>query len=178
MATVRPREDDEPQDERPSKRRKLSEDEQHQADTVPDGAKTEERAQGQFHVYNLENLLPPSRELLGLPPAPPIPPDGVMHRTSETDVGISEYIGKGLPTIHGIIKQRYVCPWILAPVLGLTLLDQLYRFLSLRSRPQPYSHTSKVHRTSCCQLGDRVCEGRTSCGYLAGTMANHLHCDA
>lgn len=110
MAAVRSREDDEPQDERASKRLKFSEDEPHQADIVMDGATAGEGAQGQF--YNLENLLPPSRELLGLPPTPQIPPDGVMHRTSEPDVGISEYMGKGLPAIQGIIKQRYVCPWI------------------------------------------------------------------
>lgn len=106
MATVRAREEDEIQDERASKRLKTSEDEPHPADTVMDHTTAGEGAHGQF--YNLENLLPPSRELLGLPPTPPIPPDGVMHRTSEPDVGISEYIGKGLPAIQGIIKQRYV----------------------------------------------------------------------
>jgi len=110
MASARPREDDELQDERAPKRFKLSGDEPHQADTDMGGATTGESSQGQFYVYNLENLLPPSRELLGLPPTPQIPPDGVIHRTSEPDVGISEYIGKGLPTIQGIIKQRYECP--------------------------------------------------------------------
>jgi tRNA pseudouridine13 synthase len=120
MATVRPREDEEREDERASKRLKVSEDEPHQADGVVEGAT---RAQGQIHVYHLENLLPPSRELLGLPPIPQTPPDGVMHRTSEPDVGISEYIGKGLPMIQGIIKQRCVCPRILDFVQGLTLFD-------------------------------------------------------
>lgn len=122
MATVRPREDDELQNERTPKRLKLSEDEPHQTDTVVGGATLGEGAQGQFHVYNLENLLPSSRELLGLPPTPQIPLDGVLRRTSEPDVGISEYIGKGLPTIQGIIKQRYVYSWILSFILGLTLL--------------------------------------------------------
>jgi len=56
--------------------------------------------------YNLENLLPPSRSLLGLPPAPELPPDGFMHRTCEVDVGISQYIGNSLSEINGIIKQR------------------------------------------------------------------------
>ena len=126
MTTVRAREDDELQDERTPKRLKLSEDEPHQVDIIVSGATAGEGAQGQFHVYNLENLLPPSRELLGLPPTPQIPLDGVMHRTSEPDVGISEYIGKDLPTIQGIIKQRYVYLWILSFILGLTLLGQLY----------------------------------------------------
>ncbi len=54
-----------------------------------------------------------------------------MHRTSEPDVGISEYIGKGLPAIQGIIKQRYECPWKLSPVPGLTPFDQLYGLLGL-----------------------------------------------
>jgi hypothetical protein len=98
MARARPREEDELQDERAPKRFKPSEDEPHQADAVMSSATTGESPQGQFHLYNLENLLPPSRELLGLPPTSQIPPDGVMHRTSEPDVGISEYIGKGLPS--------------------------------------------------------------------------------
>jgi len=126
MATARPREDDELQDERAPKRLRLSEDEPHQADAVIGDATTGEAAQGQVHVYNLENLLPPSRELLGLQPTPQIPLDGVMHRTSEPDVGISEYIGKGLPMIQGIIKQRYVWPWFLYSLRNLMLLNQLY----------------------------------------------------
>jgi tRNA pseudouridine13 synthase len=56
--------------------------------------------------YNLENLLPLSRSLMGLPPAPDLPPDGFMHRTCEVDVGISQYLGNGLSEINGIIKQR------------------------------------------------------------------------
>jgi hypothetical protein len=58
--------------------------------------------------YKMENLLPPSRTLMGLPPAPKLPPDGIMHRTCEIDVGISQYIGDGTSEIHGIIKQRSV----------------------------------------------------------------------
>ena len=58
--------------------------------------------------YNLENLLPQSRSLMGLPPAPELPPDGFMHRTCEIDVGISQYIGSNLSEISGIIKQRCV----------------------------------------------------------------------
>ncbi|PVG03526.1 tRNA pseudouridine synthase D [Serendipita vermifera] len=58
-------------------------------------------------LYKMENLLPPSRTLMGLPPAPKLPPDGFMHRTCEIDVGISQYIGDGTSEIHGIIKQRF-----------------------------------------------------------------------
>jgi tRNA pseudouridine13 synthase len=117
MASARPREEDELQDERAPKRFKLSEDEPRQADAVMGGATTGESSQSQSHIHNLENLLPPSRELLGLPPTPHTPPDGVMHRTSEPDVGISEYIGKDLPTIQGIIKQRYGYPCILSSII-------------------------------------------------------------
>jgi hypothetical protein len=58
--------------------------------------------------YNLENLLPQSKSLMGLPPAPELPPDGFMHRACEIDVGISQYIGSNLSEINGIIKQRYI----------------------------------------------------------------------
>ena len=129
MASARPREDDELQDERAPKRFKPSEDEPHQADAVAGSRTTGENSQGQLHIYNLEDLLPPSRELLGLPPTSQKTPDGVVHRTSEPDVGISEYIGKGLPAIQGIIKQRYECPWDLSPVPALTSLISFTDFL-------------------------------------------------
>lgn len=47
--------------------------------------------------------LPPSRSLLGEPPNPRDPGSPFFE---EFDVGISEYISKGLPPIHAIIKQR------------------------------------------------------------------------
>lgn len=47
--------------------------------------------------------LPPSRALLG---EPPNPRDPDSPHFEEFDVGISEYISKGLPPIHAIIKQR------------------------------------------------------------------------
>ena len=52
-----------------------------------------------------ENLLPPSRVLLGEDPLP----EGkrIDHgHFGEFDVGISEYISRGLPPVHAIIKQR------------------------------------------------------------------------
>ncbi|KAI0322480.1 pseudouridine synthase [Amylostereum chailletii] len=52
------------------------------------------------------STLPPSHALLGT--APPLcSEDGSILRIMETDVGISEYISKGVPKIGGIIKQRF-----------------------------------------------------------------------
>jgi tRNA pseudouridine13 synthase len=55
--------------------------------------------------YILEDLLPPSRSLL--------PSQGLYERredqinfTMEADVGITEYVGREVPPIQGIIKQR------------------------------------------------------------------------
>ena len=49
-------------------------------------------------------VLPPSHKLLGLPE--PTAKEGEQVNFLETDVGISEYIGKGVGKIEGIIKQR------------------------------------------------------------------------
>lgn len=106
---VRARSEDELiEDERPSKRIKAGE---PAPDAQIDSAMTVETdlndtSSPLTKIYNLENLLPPSRRLMGLPPAPELPPDGFMHRTCEVDVGISQYIGDGLSEINGIIKQR------------------------------------------------------------------------
>src|SRR5688572_28822618 len=53
-----------------------------------------------------DHVLPPSHSLLGVP-LPQVKP-GHATQFLETDVGISEYIGKGEAKIGGIIKQRYV----------------------------------------------------------------------
>jgi tRNA pseudouridine13 synthase len=53
------------------------------------------------------SLLPPSHALLGTTPLQDRE-DVTMLRIMETDVGISEYIAKGVPQIGGIIKQRCV----------------------------------------------------------------------
>jgi tRNA pseudouridine13 synthase len=52
-----------------------------------------------------EHILPPSHALLGIPL--PVQPDDAPMNFLETDVGISEYIGRGVPKIEGIIKQRF-----------------------------------------------------------------------
>ena len=53
-----------------------------------------------------ENLLPPSRVLLGDPPVADLKEAASSGHTLEFDVGISEYISKDLPPMHAIIKQR------------------------------------------------------------------------
>ncbi|KAF9008970.1 pseudouridine synthase [Cyathus striatus] len=52
-----------------------------------------------------DHVLPPSHALLGIP-LPEQKKDGPLN-FMETDVGISEYIGRGDAKIHGIIKQRF-----------------------------------------------------------------------
>ncbi|KAG6869284.1 hypothetical protein C0993_000037 [Termitomyces sp. T159_Od127] len=53
----------------------------------------------------MHHVLPPSHALLGIP-LPVVSKDSPMNFL-ETDVGISEYIGRGVPKIEGIIKQRF-----------------------------------------------------------------------
>ncbi len=52
-----------------------------------------------------DDILPPSHVLLGVP-RPEKAEDGSGYKFRETDVGISEYIGRGVSQIEGIIKQR------------------------------------------------------------------------
>jgi tRNA pseudouridine13 synthase len=112
---TRPRPDDDLlQEERQTKRAKIEGDENgQQFDSAleagqPTSVEETMDSSSSNAKYNLENLLPQSRSLMGLPPAPELPPDGFMHRTCEIDVGISQYIGNNLSEINGIIKQRYV----------------------------------------------------------------------
>lgn len=51
-----------------------------------------------------QHILPPSHALLGV--ALPVAQESGQMNFLETDVGISEYIGRGVPKIEGIIKQR------------------------------------------------------------------------
>jgi tRNA pseudouridine13 synthase len=117
---LRARSEDDLPDERAAKRQKIRQEDDGQAPEAfeaPDPTKylepspDEEMTDALATVkepYNLENVLPQSRTLMRLPPAPEVPPDGFMHRTCEIDVGISQYIGQGLSAINGIIKQRYL----------------------------------------------------------------------
>lgn len=51
------------------------------------------------------HILPPSHALLGVPL--PVAQEDTPMNFMETDVGISEYIGRGVSRIEGIIKQRW-----------------------------------------------------------------------
>lgn len=51
-------------------------------------------------------LLPPSHALLGITRGGEPDRDGFTQML-ETDVGISEYVGRDIPPIQAVIKQRY-----------------------------------------------------------------------
>jgi tRNA pseudouridine13 synthase len=126
---IRPRsEDDLLEEERETKRAKLEGGEDgQQFDRAPEAGQPTAVEETMDYSsadakYNLENLLPQSRSLMGLPPAPELPPDGFMHRTCEVDVGISQYIGNNLSEINGIIKQRYVPS---SPLQGLQVATSM-----------------------------------------------------
>ncbi|KAG8742340.1 hypothetical protein FRC10_001621 [Ceratobasidium sp. 414] len=76
--------------EPPSKRVKLA------SDSVPEAVDSLPK------TYDVDNLLPPSTSLLGLQVQ-----DGYVFQGSEKDVGITEYISHDVPSIEGIIKQRF-----------------------------------------------------------------------
>ncbi|KAF8621631.1 hypothetical protein AX15_007649 [Amanita polypyramis BW_CC] len=57
------------------------------------------------HSPQIESVLPPSHVLLGVPL--PVAPPGQSLNFTEGDVGISEYVGKSIPKIEAIIKQRF-----------------------------------------------------------------------
>lgn len=75
-----------------------------------------------------DHVLPPSHSLLGLA-LPETKPDEAMNFL-ETDVGISEYIGRGDAKIEGIIKQRCACCLL---ILDHTIncILQVYRLLGV-----------------------------------------------
>jgi len=85
----RPREGDTPAaDQPPTKRQKLD----------------EGRTQNPSEVVKAP-LLPPSHVLLGI--TKNVEPDGDgFTQMLETDVGISEYVGRNIPPIQAVIKQR------------------------------------------------------------------------
>jgi tRNA pseudouridine13 synthase len=60
---------------------------------------TVEGASGRVSVAG--HHLPPSHVLLSCEPSP-----GTLPQLSEVDVGISEYVGRRIPMVEGIIKQR------------------------------------------------------------------------
>lgn len=89
---VREREQEEEDLERYSKRLRLD----HGATTDGEPSETQEH----------NHILPPSHVLLGIP-LPEATPAGAINFL-ETNVGISEYVGRESAKVQGIIKQRYV----------------------------------------------------------------------
>ena len=87
----RSRDDDAPAaDHPPTKRQRLDD---HQVPTTSEVVKAP--------------LLPPSHALLGI--TKDGEPDGNgFTQMLETDVGISEYVGRDIPSIQAVIKQRCV----------------------------------------------------------------------
>jgi tRNA pseudouridine13 synthase len=95
-SVVHEREQDDGDVERYSKRTRLEEP-QPADDPAEKPGETDQAAEH-------EHILPPSHALLGIP-LPVVHEDAPINFL-ETDVGISEYIGRGVPKIEGIIKQR------------------------------------------------------------------------
>ena len=94
---VHEREQDEGDVERSAKRTRLDE---PQGEDIPSGKSIETNSLGSEN----QSVLPPSHALLGVPL--PAIHEGTGVTFMEADVGISEYIGRGVPKIEGIIKQR------------------------------------------------------------------------
>lgn len=119
--TIREREQDDADFERYSKRPKVED------TTQPvEGSSTE--------PVQPDTILPPSHILLNAPKAVDTS-DGVF-RLLETDVGISEYVGKGVSKIEGIIKQRFVSIIFLCRLLLIEYIVQIHRLSGLRGRPR------------------------------------------
>ncbi|KAJ2920101.1 hypothetical protein MD484_g348, partial [Candolleomyces efflorescens] len=92
---LRERDQDDGDAERYAKR--LKTDSTHESELV-----AQEEGQSQ---PTWDHVLPPSHSLLGVP-LPEVKPNSAINFL-ETDVGISEYIGRGEAKIEGIIKQRF-----------------------------------------------------------------------
>ena len=74
-------------------------------------------------------LLPPSHALLGITKDGEPDGDGFMQML-ETDVGISEYVGRDIPPIQAVIKQR--CAHYFNQLLTELTSFQVYGFFGLR----------------------------------------------
>jgi tRNA pseudouridine13 synthase len=98
MALTRAREHDDASSERSSKRPRM--------DGVEHITIAEEDLVSSGSTWELSNLLPPSHALLGV--THQTASDGSQFRLMEADVGVSEYISRGVSKIEGIIKQRSV----------------------------------------------------------------------
>lgn len=94
---IHKREQDTGDAERYAKRTKLDEPQE-------EGIPPEKSVEGNGLGSKNQSVLPPSHALLCVPL--PVIQEGTGVTFMETDVGISEYIGCGVPKIEGIIKQR------------------------------------------------------------------------
>ncbi|THV08431.1 tRNA pseudouridine synthase D [Dendrothele bispora CBS 962.96] len=103
MSSSMKRENDGPDLQGDSKRPKIEEEKSLEA--ASDNALTTEKVDKTETEKASENILPPSHALLGIPH--PVAENGRGINFRETDVGISEYVGKGVSKIEGIIKQRF-----------------------------------------------------------------------
>jgi tRNA pseudouridine13 synthase len=71
-------------------------------------------------------LLPPSHALLGITRHEQADEDGFIQML-ETDVGISEYVGRDIPAIRAVIKQRHasslnsLCTELIPCISGLRI---------------------------------------------------------
>jgi tRNA pseudouridine13 synthase len=95
--TVREREQSDINSDRPPKRSKTG-DSRAGSPTTASGFGRDSGSSAQ-----VDSPLPPSHVLLGIPPSSS---DGFVFRIEERDVGISEYVGRNVPKVDGIIKQR------------------------------------------------------------------------
>lgn len=87
----RPRGDDTPATDQPPTKRQKTDDSQEQSPA---------------EVVRTP-LLPPSHALLGVPEHEESDEDGFVQML-ETDVGISQYVGRDVPPVRAVIKQRYL----------------------------------------------------------------------
>ncbi|KAJ4478250.1 pseudouridine synthase [Lentinula aciculospora] len=94
-SSARERENDE-EVERDSKRPKID---------ASEAASNDNNGEMKTEVEEKPHILPPSHSLLGVPL--PTAQEGRAMNFLETDVGISEYVGRGVSKIEGIIKQRF-----------------------------------------------------------------------
>jgi hypothetical protein len=78
-------------------------------------------------------LLPPSHGLLGITRDGGADGDGFTQML-ETDVGISEYVGRDIPPIQAVIKQRCL-QRTSDPERNLRFASQVHGFFGFRDRP-------------------------------------------
>ena len=99
-ASIREREHEDTEPDRSAKRTKVGD----TVAEVDDTTMLVDNSRDSDVVGDSQSVLPPSHSLLGIPQPTS---DGFTLRILERDVGISEYVGRDVPSFNGIIKQRY-----------------------------------------------------------------------